>query len=133
MERRRNKAWRPADEAVRGAGKQIDKPLLVGWIDREDIYERDDAAFIRRLAHGECLVSFWSGGALAQRSAILDWRTACDISRQSIKWRAYGRSKSHPKRYSLSAPSVRHPVRHDQPRHRIVRSPGTPRQTAWAA
>jgi hypothetical protein len=34
------------------------KPLLVARIDREGIYQCNDAAFIQRLAHGECLVSF---------------------------------------------------------------------------
>jgi hypothetical protein len=57
MERRRNKTRCAADEAIRGANKQIDKPLLVARIDREGIYQRNDA-FIRRLAHGEYLASF---------------------------------------------------------------------------
>jgi hypothetical protein len=30
-----------------------------GRIDRAYIYQRDDAAFVRRLVHGECLVSLW--------------------------------------------------------------------------
>jgi hypothetical protein len=71
MERRRNKARRAADEAIRGASKQIDKPLLVGQIDREDIYQRDDAAFIRRLTHGKCLVSFWTREGHWQRGRAI--------------------------------------------------------------
>lgn len=58
MERRRDEARRAGDEAVRGARKQIDKPLLVGRIEREDIDQRDDAASIRRFAHRKCLASF---------------------------------------------------------------------------
>jgi hypothetical protein len=57
MERRRYKARRAANEAIRGASKQIDKPVLVGRIDRKDIYQRDDVGFILRFESRKCLVS----------------------------------------------------------------------------
>jgi hypothetical protein len=51
MERRRNEARRAVDRAIGCASEKIDKSLLVGRLDREDIYQRDNAAFLRRLIH----------------------------------------------------------------------------------
>jgi hypothetical protein len=54
-----------ADKAIRGASKQIDEPLLVGWINSEDIYQSDDGAFVRRLDRGNALFAVNAGEMLA--------------------------------------------------------------------
>jgi len=51
MESRRNETRRADDRAIGRASEKIDKPLLVGRLDREDIYQRDDAALLGRLIH----------------------------------------------------------------------------------
>jgi hypothetical protein len=51
MERRRNEAWRVADRAISCASEEIDKSLLIGGLNREDINQRDDTALLGRLIH----------------------------------------------------------------------------------
>src|SRR5258708_16825267 len=51
MERRRNEARRAVDRAIGCASEKIDKSLLVDRLDREDIYQRDDAFFLERSIH----------------------------------------------------------------------------------
>jgi len=41
MERRRNEARRAVYQALGRANEKTDKSLLVGWLDGEDIYQRD--------------------------------------------------------------------------------------------
>lgn len=51
MKRRREKAGRPADVSIRGAGKQIQQSFLVGRFDSEDVDRRDHAADLRKRVH----------------------------------------------------------------------------------
>jgi hypothetical protein len=37
MQGDRNETWRAADEAVGGAGQQVEQPILIGRIDGEDV------------------------------------------------------------------------------------------------
>jgi hypothetical protein len=63
MKGRRNEARRAVDGAIGCASEKIDKSLLVDRLDREDIYQRDDAAFLGRLIH-ETLSSIWAETAI---------------------------------------------------------------------
>jgi hypothetical protein len=51
MEGRRNEARRAVDGAIGRASEKIDKSLLIDRLDREDIYQRDDASFLGHLIH----------------------------------------------------------------------------------
>jgi hypothetical protein len=48
MERRRNEARRAVYQAIGCAREKVDKSLLVGWVDGEDIYQRDHSASLAR-------------------------------------------------------------------------------------
>ncbi len=51
VKRRREKAGRPANVSVRGAGKQIQQSFLVGRLDSEDVDHSDHAADLRKSVH----------------------------------------------------------------------------------
>ena len=52
MESGRKKARRATDCVIRCASEQIDKPLLVRRVDREDVDQGDVAVFVGKLFHG---------------------------------------------------------------------------------
>src|SRR5882724_7729874 len=78
MESRRNEPRRADGRAIGRASEKIDKPLLVDWLDREDVYQRDDTAPLGRSTNAQPSRRRPNSTMLNQkrRMILMPWKTA---------------------------------------------------------